>query len=417
MQRKLFSEGERVLCYDPNPTRLRVLYDAKILRVNKTKADVEYYIHFLGWSNSWDRYISPELLLEDNEKNRQLQADLNAEAKKRMPKKKRSRLNNTHSSNNGCSSTVSESSREDSGSDEDSDVEAICETFSLSLPDPLREKLVYEQDLVKNKGKLHKLPCSRDVVSILENYVQHYAFQLHYVRAPTTESNMKRSRSQMVIIDRKTEIELCKETVDGLRILFNNLCDRLLLYNEELKQFALLKDLTYNKDAQEKQRQSRRTSELELLLAQLEHSFIANKIPQAWDNETHRARSLRISTQHASIASGTLKREDEDQSDSATITSWRSATSPATSELENATKWRMAENGLRPAQVYGAYHLVRLLSQIPFLVPHFRMPQTKADALRRHLTLLVAYLSENETLFEAQFEWDKWTKFCEVYYT
>ncbi|OQR78415.1 male-specific lethal 3-like [Tropilaelaps mercedesae] len=402
MHQKRFSEGERVLCYDPNPTRLRVLYDAKILRVNKTKDDVEYYIHFLGWSNSWDRYISTDLLLEDNEENRQLQAELNAEAKKRMPQKKRNRLGASKIGSNGCSSTVSESSREDSASDEDSDVEPVCDTFALSLPDALRERLAHEQDLVKNKGKLHKLPCSRDIVSILENYVQHFAFQLHYVRA--ANDSIKRSRSQMQAMDRRTEIELCKETVDGLRILFNNLCDRVLLYKEELKQFAQLSELTFNRDVQEKQHQSRRTSELELLLAQLEYSFIANKLPQAWDNETHRARSLRLSTQHASIASGTLKREDEDQSDSATITSWTSATSPATSELENATKWRMAENGLWPAQVYGAYHLVRLLSQVPFLVPRLKMPRSKADVLQRHLTLLLNYLSENEMLFEDQFE-------------
>lgn len=403
MQQRFFAEGERVLCYDPNPTRLQVLYDAKILRVNKTKDGVEYYIHFLGWSSSWDRYISPDLLLEDTDENRQLQAELNAEAKKRTSKKKRPRLSGQA---NGCLSTVSESSREDSNSDrEDSDSEGLCDSFALPLPDELRQKMIYDRQIVKTKGKLHKLPASHDVVSILENYVQHYAFHLHYVRAPN-EAPMKRPRGAMASsVDRRSEVELCKETVDGLRILFNNLCDKILLYAEERDQFSRLKDLSFNRDAHEKQRQSRRTSELELLLAQLEYSFIANKLPQAWDNETHRARSLRISTQHASIASGTLKRTEEDeQSDSATITSWTSMTSPATSALENASKWRMTESGLWPAQVYGAHHLLRLLSKVPSLVPHLQMTRTKAEVLRRHLTLLVNYLTENESLFEAQFE-------------
>ena len=47
-----FSEGERVLCYEPDPSKTKVLYDSKVLEVvcNKDSKgrvkQVEYLIHF-----------------------------------------------------------------------------------------------------------------------------------------------------------------------------------------------------------------------------------------------------------------------------------------------------------------------------------------------------------------------------------
>lgn len=369
---------------------MRVLYDAKILRTARRNKRIEYFIHFLGWSSSWDRYISTDYLLHDTEENRNLQNELNTEAKKSLPKKKRKL--------NGSSSIVSESSRD--SSEDESDDEAFCESFPVSLPENLLEKLAADRDEIK-AGKRHKLPCSQDIVSILENYAHHYAFQVRFVRS--CESPKRPRVGGDTNCQRKTSIELCKETVDGLRILFNHLCGLILLYDEEQEQFNALDSIVIHKDEQE-QKKSRQTRELDLLLAQLEDSFIANKIPQAWDNETHRGKFLRISTQHASIASGTLKR-DADDSDSATITSWTTTvTSPATSVLESVKKWRMAEDHLCPAQIYGAIHLLRLLHRVPHIVPHLKMAQAKADALKYHLDLLIKYLGDNENIFEIDYE-------------
>ncbi|CAG2062909.1 unnamed protein product, partial [Timema podura] len=45
-----FSEGERVLCYEPDPTKAKVLYDSKVLEVHvskeKSRKIIEYLIHF-----------------------------------------------------------------------------------------------------------------------------------------------------------------------------------------------------------------------------------------------------------------------------------------------------------------------------------------------------------------------------------
>ncbi|KAK3912091.1 Male-specific lethal 3-like protein [Frankliniella fusca] len=76
-----FSEGERVLCYEPDPTKAKVLYDSKVLEVKVTKdqrgrKSVEFLIHFQGWNSSWDRCVSEDFVLKDTEENRQLQKDL-----------------------------------------------------------------------------------------------------------------------------------------------------------------------------------------------------------------------------------------------------------------------------------------------------------------------------------------------------
>ncbi|KAJ1527669.1 hypothetical protein ONE63_007629 [Megalurothrips usitatus] len=76
-----FTEGERVLCYEPDPTKAKVLYDSKVLEVKVSKdqrgrKSVEFLIHFQGWNSSWDRCVTEDFVLKDTEENRQLQKDL-----------------------------------------------------------------------------------------------------------------------------------------------------------------------------------------------------------------------------------------------------------------------------------------------------------------------------------------------------
>lgn len=108
-----FSEGERVLCYEPDPTKAKVLYDSKVFHNEIYSADatarqvrifvesggltgvfplqvlgvvetkdkrgkkiIQYMIHFQGWNSSWDRRVNSDFVLKDTEENRQLQRDL-----------------------------------------------------------------------------------------------------------------------------------------------------------------------------------------------------------------------------------------------------------------------------------------------------------------------------------------------------
>ncbi|TDG52600.1 hypothetical protein AWZ03_000833 [Drosophila navojoa] len=78
---QLFNKGEKVLCFEPDKSNARVLYDSKVLAVYERKdADnkryFDYKIHFQGWNSSWDRNVRADILLKDNEENRKLQREL-----------------------------------------------------------------------------------------------------------------------------------------------------------------------------------------------------------------------------------------------------------------------------------------------------------------------------------------------------
>ena len=65
-----YKEGERVLCFEPDPTKVRVVYDAKILQISvtsdekKSKSTHEFLVHFQGWNASWDRFVPQSYLLK-----------------------------------------------------------------------------------------------------------------------------------------------------------------------------------------------------------------------------------------------------------------------------------------------------------------------------------------------------------------
>ena len=80
-----FAVNERVLCYEPDLTKARVVYEAKVLKVEIPiprlhPKEFHYLVHFQGWSATWDRYVTEEFLLKTTNKNKELQKKLFAEA-------------------------------------------------------------------------------------------------------------------------------------------------------------------------------------------------------------------------------------------------------------------------------------------------------------------------------------------------
>ena len=64
---------ERVLCYEPDPTKAKVIYDAKILKIVDENNEKAFLVHFQGWSSTWDRFVAHDCLLKSNEENKNLQ--------------------------------------------------------------------------------------------------------------------------------------------------------------------------------------------------------------------------------------------------------------------------------------------------------------------------------------------------------
>ena len=74
-----YEVGEKVLCYEPDPTKAKVIYDAKILKIvdneNKdlVKGQKAFLVHFQGWSSTWDRFVAHDCLLKANDEGKELQ--------------------------------------------------------------------------------------------------------------------------------------------------------------------------------------------------------------------------------------------------------------------------------------------------------------------------------------------------------
>jgi len=92
-----FKEGDSVLCFEPDPTKARVLYEARILerdvgRNSQGRLQPEYKIHFQGWSRTWDRNVTERLLLPDSSSNRKLMRKLHEIAQKYRKNRRRKHL-------------------------------------------------------------------------------------------------------------------------------------------------------------------------------------------------------------------------------------------------------------------------------------------------------------------------------------
>ncbi|KAG8188233.1 hypothetical protein JTE90_021254 [Oedothorax gibbosus] len=198
-----FSSGEKVLCYEPDPTKAKVLYESKVLdlavgRDERGRKVPEYLIHFFGWNSSWDRCVKEEFILSFTEENRQLQARLAHEAALVLRSRGRSRGLKLPPFAREEEGAAPHSSSESSDSSEDEG-----EVGELRIPPPLRREL--EEDARRVRNKAVGLPCTPCVSAILEDFV-------------TRQDSQER---------------LVVEAMEGLRVYFDFALHPLLLYPQE----------------------------------------------------------------------------------------------------------------------------------------------------------------------------------------
>ncbi|XP_013109682.2 protein male-specific lethal-3 isoform X2 [Stomoxys calcitrans] len=297
---RYFEKGEKVLCYEPDKSKAKVLYDSKILGTYETKdkrgrKHIQYKIHFQGWSSSWDRKVNADYVLKDTEENRQLQRDLAEKAqlqlgaylyRKEHKSKKRLRKSTAVNSEDSADASASPSKLRPRGLSEDNfssgstfekhdrySMKDDCETDSccssiesfhdedrvlLRISERLRQYLEYDYDMVVKYGKQHALPSRIPVVAILEKFVKQTALKTVFSNNQT-EAHPRRRATQQRTTERKEKdvdkikatVDLLKEVADGLRIYFDFTISEYLLYKEE-KVYALsflseenLKNFTY----------------------------------------------------------------------------------------------------------------------------------------------------------------------------
>ncbi|KAG8212649.1 hypothetical protein J437_LFUL018872 [Ladona fulva] len=293
-----FSEGEKVLCYEPDPTKAKVLYDSKVLEVivnkdSRGRKNVEYLIHFQGWNSSWDRCVGEDYVLKDTEDNRRLQRTLADKAQLQLrerkqqarrrktsdrtsdgaeessgggSRRKRRRLGggsrgrreeeSSGDEDDGTGEGMSSDDDNDDGEDEEEEEDDEEEEdenegrVPLTLSENLIKLLEEDRDLITCRNKLVKLPASPNAVQILENFMKQYALNQIFpaTMSPDKRKSQPRSKHHHHSNGHKScrprdfsktvrSLNLCKEVVDGIRIYFDHTLSGLLLYAQEKEQY------------------------------------------------------------------------------------------------------------------------------------------------------------------------------------
>uniref|UniRef100_A0A3B4XIV3 MSL complex subunit 3 n=1 Tax=Seriola lalandi dorsalis TaxID=1841481 RepID=A0A3B4XIV3_SERLL len=245
-----FHKGERVLCFEPDPTKAKVLYDAKVLDVligtdEHGRRIPKYLIHFNGWNRRKRKGWA---------KRRRRQSGTKSSLKT-LPKEDDSDdaclISSSESSDGDDSDPESSNSGDSTFSEDinkmrvepDLNIKRECEEkivhVDISIPDVLKKKLEDDCFYINKRKKLVMVPCQTNVVHILESYVKHFAINKAFManeRYRRQQQSTTQSSSPQPVPPEKSE-ELCKEMVDGLRITFDFTLPMILLYPCEQAQF------------------------------------------------------------------------------------------------------------------------------------------------------------------------------------
>lgn len=296
-----FAIGEKVLCFEPDETKARVLYNAKvmdadILKDSKGKKKVEYKIHFQGWNHVWDRWADEAFVVRDDEENRKLQRKLARKAIKQLSLQKGKKrhhlpgvankqvdgegLLDEHYSSDDSSTESNSSSlqnldkKSDQGDhfipvkrmnlsgvdrqgqqynlDDDQNTTVREElpsrrSVSLDIPAALLIRLDEDFTMIKKRDMLVNLPVCPNVVQILDNYIKKFGQQ--YVTLMDKQkfgvSSSQQCEPDMLLPPEK-RLSLCQEVCSDVKLLFDFALPLTLLYLPERRQFKdLMKTLRF----------------------------------------------------------------------------------------------------------------------------------------------------------------------------
>lgn len=250
--------SEIVLCFEPDCTKARVLYDAKvverrIVKDEQGKKRATYVVHFQGWNSSWDREVGEHYLLRNTNENRELMKKLADAAKKfsRKNSQRRRKINailhqafggappkfddsETDESEDEVDSTAKKGGRTKGTSDKKRQKTSVVE---FELPCSLKEHLETDFILINKRNKLTRIPAKPSVVEILESFMK--TFCVNYLCDPSGGREKTRTSSSKHTLKCPPDkcISLCKEFVDSLRIIFDFTLPIILLYAAEQEQY------------------------------------------------------------------------------------------------------------------------------------------------------------------------------------
>jgi len=253
-----YEVGEIILCFEPDPTKARVLYEAKVIEQRASK-DVSgkkqpaYVVHFQGWNSSWDREVFDSFLLRDTTDNRDLMRRLADTARKycRKNSQRRRKINTIlHTAFGGAPPDFGAlTDTDDSGDDEGEGKKYSKGKASqdkkkqktnigdYEIPDSLKAQLEDDYWSINKKEMLTAVPASPCVVDVLESFMKHFC--VNFLCDPVGQREKTRTHSSRHTLKCPPDkcISLCKEFVDSIRVIFDFSLPMILLYRPEQGQY------------------------------------------------------------------------------------------------------------------------------------------------------------------------------------
>ncbi|KAI9264362.1 MRG-domain-containing protein [Phascolomyces articulosus] len=206
-----FETNERVLCYHG-----LLLYEAKIIKreIRQEESPEEkpyYWVHYKGWKQTWDEWVSDDRVLKWTEPNLQKQQQLKEMHSRRKPSSRSS----SSISRQDSSEVRGRTRHRDSSTDKTrAEEESIRRSeFKLPIPESLKGHLVDDWENVTKNQQLAPLPRTPSVSEILQQYFEH-----------------AHGRCNM-------DDETLRLVMDGIKLYFDKSLGSSLLYNTERKQY------------------------------------------------------------------------------------------------------------------------------------------------------------------------------------
>lgn len=174
-----FSVGERVLCYH-GP----LIYEAKVLKAevwdeSNTKTSAvgpHFFVHYKGWKQTWDEWVSITRLLKYDETNVALQKALTTQASAAAASSSGAVKGKGASGATSTTGMGSGRARKDGrgtkrGREEDDSHRKP--DMKLNVPEALKVQLVDDWEAVTKNNQLVPLPRKPNVLDILQEFKDH----------------------------------------------------------------------------------------------------------------------------------------------------------------------------------------------------------------------------------------------------
>ncbi|KIY45312.1 MRG-domain-containing protein [Fistulina hepatica ATCC 64428] len=207
----VYTVKERVLCHHHG-----LIYEAKILQAknfeepNKTSGatGIHYFVHYKGWKQTWDEWVSPSRLLKFNEENLAKQKAVNSELMKPQLAKP------TATMSSASAYRDKDTGRRKGKRTRDEYEEGHRKPeIKLNIPESLKVRLVDDWEAVTKNNQLVTVPREPSVEQILAEFED--------LREPTV---------------------LISSITSGLQIYFDRALGSNLLYRFERPQYATVRE-------------------------------------------------------------------------------------------------------------------------------------------------------------------------------